>query len=172
MSIRLSGIKGVGDTGAAIVGDTVGSCVGALLEDDPGLKFNVTRQPSGSDVFAGLGTGGADLPIADLSSASFAVPGCFEFAASDVAGASLAFVILVWPSAALNVAQIKFTSSNQAYQRQHAERRGVLKALALAANLAAATTLLEGMLSAPYFGTSPRSLGANTADNYGPFGGW
>lgn len=152
---------------AAVVGDALATAIGKPASLTPPLVFNVVDQPSGSNVFNGLGTAGADVPLSQLSSATLATAEVYQFRVSAAdAVYPVLFDVIVFPAQTLEVAQIKYaTKSDRAgdVPRPARERRLVLRSLAMHATKSGAEAALEGgAAAAPYYGLVPALVGQSS----------
>lgn len=156
---------------AAVVGDTFGSVLGVPVGTLPALIFNVTVQPSGSDIF----TGGSNVSWATAIATTFSKPGRHVFQVSCTDAPNIRqFEIVVWPAAALNVNGVKFNSPASAVAnsaRPDNERRAVLRSLAQHATVAGISATLEIATPLAPSGVNPLTLGASNSTNLIPFGG-
>src|SRR5260221_9816741 len=166
--IKLENVELGTGRAAAVVGDTLADVVGKPLGSYPILAFNVIVQPSGSDIFSGLGTAGADVPFTSLGSATFSASGFHSFTAAGANGEIVKFDVVCFGTNALTVPQIKYQDQGRSQLRTAKEARGILRALALHATKPGAQAPHESSApAAPYWGTKPRTLGAannNSAD--------
>jgi hypothetical protein len=168
-------IKSPAFRGMAIVGDTLVSVVGKPVGSYPTLSFNVTDQPTSSDVFNGLGTGGNDVPYTSIGSATFSHSGWHTFTVAGANGQAMAFDVVVFPAAALSTptAALKYTSQAQNTLRSAVEIRRILKALAMHTRKSGAEAALEGGAAvSPYYGARPSVLCGDTMDSFASYGGW
>lgn len=175
-TLRFEKIEPVSGRILAIVGDAMSAIIGAAGNSHGATStWNVTDQPSGSDIFSGLGTGGSDVPFSSLGSATFVVTGYYQFSVSAANGDKARVTAICFPAAALEVARIKFQNQSQhsAKTRTNVDRRNILRALAMAATQAGVETALEGGAAvAPFHGTRPSVLGAGATDDMRVFGSW
>lgn len=164
---------------AGIVGDSVAALLGSPASGLPALTINVTDQPSGSDVFAGLGTDGDDLAVSELASAALSHAGVHTFTVGAANGEVETIEAVVWPAEVLSVPELLYSSrpvyaatgqdaasglvlTNSPTTRLDSERRNILTALAQECSLAAAAATLEASPGAPYYGLLPSGLGLTT----------
>src|ERR1700744_5566252 len=89
--------QATGARAAAIVGDAVGDILGKPSAVYPALLFNVTAQPSGSDIFAA----GSNGNYATALAAAFTRPAWHEVTVSAGDVAILRFAVVVFPAAVL-----------------------------------------------------------------------
>lgn len=154
----------------AVVGDTLANVIGKPVGSSyPALVFNVTDQPSGSDIFSA----GTDVAYATAFAAAFTHSGWHTFTVAGANGESMRLDVVCFPANALTVDRIKYQDTTRSAVRSAPEIRGSLRALAMQATKAGAEATLEGGAAvAPFYGAKPQSLGASSDNSLTPFGGW
>jgi len=128
----------------AVVNDTADNVFG----HSNATAFNVVSQPGGSDIFAGLGTAGVDVPVTDLPSATFAVAGRYSFTAAASGEQTIGFGVVCCESACLTA--VPSVSSGALVNK-----RSVLKAVALDVPTFVGTAATLPSALAPYGAPNP-----------------
>jgi len=167
----LSNISAHSPRAAAIVGDALGDIIGKPAPGLPALTFNVTVQPSGSDVFSSA----SNVSFATAIAATLATPGWYEFTATTGDVAILQFAIVVWAAAVLTYEPIQRKSPASSDLRTAGAQRLILLALAQHATKAGAQATLEaGAAVAPWYGARPEKLNPTglQSPSLRPFGGF
>jgi len=173
--IKFEHVEPASGRAVAVIGDTLADVIGKPLSESAALAFNVADEPATSDIFAGLGTDGDDVPFTSLGSATFALTGFYAFSATTANGSVVRIEVVCFPAAALTVDKIKYAhvgDKNSDRPRPPQDIRGTLHALGMHATKAGVEATLEVATSAPFHGTSPVTLGASTNNSYYAFGGW